>query len=520
MIDGQQRLTTIFLVLRYFNERLMEEHRKPVFSIAYETRPGSEAYLLSMSAEQAENNIDYLHMYRAFRTIAEWFKENPYVVNEMESTLLNRTHIIWYTLGETTNPVEVFTRLNIGKIPLTNAELIKALFLRTEALGSDDAERLAVQVNMAAEWDRMEYTLQDDAFWYFLTNAEPPSNRIGFLFQMMTAMMDTEGIPPSDPNFVFHAFHRAFSSSNAKAEWDKVKRHFLTLEEWYKDRFLFHLVGFLVHEGIRLQQLVAESQGQSKSEFRHYLVRRAFKKVMNTEWSNDDDHPAFRIRLTDRLAQLSYPDVEIRTAMLFFNIASLLQNMESNTRFQFDRFKTEHWDIEHIRAVTFNPPQRTDEQRQWLTHVIAYSTGTDNIEEQRLYIHDMEEGEWCNVLTGALEFLENEQPAFNDLYEHVLEKFNEIKEPSHIHGIGNLALLDRYTNRSYKNAVFPVKRKKIIERDKKGAFVPLCTKNVFLKYYCPQATDVMIWSLADAEAYEQAIVECLATFFYTQIPKP
>jgi len=43
--------------------------------------------------------------------------------------------------------------------------------------------------------------------------------------------------------------------------------------------------------------------------------------------------------------------------------------------------------------------------------------------------------------------------------------------------------LDAETNRSYKNAVFPVKRREILNRDRDGTFVPLCTKNVFLKCY-------------------------------------
>ena len=70
--------------------------------------------------------------------------------------------------------------------------------------------------------------------------------------------------------------------------------------------------------------------------------------------------------------------------------------------------------------------------------------------------------------------------------------------------IWNFCLLNASTNRSYGNAIFPVKRQTIIEKDqginkeqkddnqtdkkqtsKKNviAFVPPVTKNVFLKYY-------------------------------------
>jgi hypothetical protein len=45
--------------------------------------------------------------------------------------------VIWYELPEAEDPVDAFTRLNVGKIPLTNSELIRALFLRSRNFGGD-----------------------------------------------------------------------------------------------------------------------------------------------------------------------------------------------------------------------------------------------------------------------------------------------------------------------------------------------------------------------------------------------
>jgi hypothetical protein len=82
--------------------------------------------------------------------------------------------------------------------------------------------------------------------------------------------------------------------------------------------------------------------------------------------------------------------------------------------------------------------------------------------------------------------------------------------------IGNLTLLDSATNRGYKNAVFPVKRKKIIDRDKHGIFVPLCTKNVFMKYFSTRIDRMTLWTTTDREDYVSAIVESLAQLFLDQ----
>jgi len=101
---------------------------------------------------------------------------------------------------------------------------------------------------------------------------------------------------------------------------------------------------------------------------------------------------------------------------------------------------------------------------------------------------------------------------FEPLYDRVLSYFHEDDEGRE-DGLSNLTLLDQSTNRSYKNAVFAVKRQRLLELDKSGIFVPLCTRNVFLKCYSPQVDNVMFWSKQDAEAYGEVLIETLAQFF-------
>ena len=53
---------------------------------------------------------------------------------------------------------------------------------------------------------------------------------------------------------------------------------------------------------------------------------------------------------------------------------------------------------------------------------------------------------------------------------------------------------------------------RIIEEDKKGTFIPLCTKNVFQKYYTPKANDLSIWTKDDKDNYHQSIITTFNTF--------
>ena len=102
---------------------------------------------------------------------------------------------------------------------------------------------------------------------------------------------------------------------------------------------------------------------------------------------------------------------------------------------------------------------------------------------------------------------------FAKLHRDILKYFNEAEDQEERNDLGNLTLLDRGTNRGYKNAPFAVKRQKILSLDKAGIFVPLCTRNVFLKCYSKQIGNPIFWSDADGEAYQNAILETLVGFF-------
>ena len=106
------------------------------------------------------------------------------------------------------------------------------------------------------------------------------------------------------------------------------------------------------------------------------------------------------------------------------------------------------------------------------------------------------QGKESNLCTEIEEFVnlskrEADEQNFDSLYDRILDVFNEKDDEEVDQGIGNLTLLDRSTNRSYKNAVFAVKRERLLSLDRSGIFVPLCTRNVFLKCYSNRVDNVM-----------------------------
>ena len=186
LIDGQQRLTTLFLIYKYMQYQ-------PNFSLDYERSNLSAKFLHNVDLSLEDKNIDFWFMANAYKTIENWFEEKiaggknnlRTVSRNLENLFAYNVQIIWYEVDETENTIDLFTRLNIGKIPLTSAELVKAMFLSRENLGMEERR----QNEIALQWDNIEKELHNDSLWYFLTNnsAEKYQTRIDLILDLMSA---------------------------------------------------------------------------------------------------------------------------------------------------------------------------------------------------------------------------------------------------------------------------------------------------------------------------------------------
>ena len=127
VVDGQQRLTTIYLLLCCLDD-------VDGYEIDYCTRDGSKVFLKDIQSKgtrDAEVNIDYYHMHLVYSSIKEWLKEKSRKDLELiKETLLNRVNFIWYQVDEV-DEIAVFTRLNIGKISCFTLSTEKPLLLNS-----------------------------------------------------------------------------------------------------------------------------------------------------------------------------------------------------------------------------------------------------------------------------------------------------------------------------------------------------------------------------------------------------
>lgn len=515
VIDGQQRLTTLNLLLQYLSEgiRFLFPSFK-LYGIEYSTRPESRDFLSTIKQPKAdpESYIDFYFMSEAYRTIVDWFdaKNDDSLRNDILTSLLktkvdkdekgfeideaNNIRIIWYEVGEdeAASSVDIFTRLNIGKIPLTDAELVKALLLNDSNYSGADAELR--KINLATEWNLIEQDLHYDRFWYFLNRSHNPmkySSRIEFIFDVISKRTVS-----SMKYHTFNEFNRLITAEGVEKTWLKVKQTYNLLKEWFNDRELYHIIGYLLEQGVKINDLKSEWASRDKNQFRYiYLPNKVAETVKDIE-----------------ISELSYYNhADVRKILLLFNILTVLKKDNSDMRFPFDRFKTEKWDIEHVCSQTDRIPDKSA-IIPWCKDILELYLNTSDPEVLADVIdsgkYDSEER--CDLDRVRKLYL-SEKPdkeEADNLFKRFQQRFfegnNSISDKDNI---SNLALLDSATNRSYGNAFFPVKRKRIIENDSNGVFVPIATKNLFLKYYTPRVNNPECWTEDDSQYYCEAIVK-------------
>lgn len=505
LIDGQQRLTTIYILLRYaqqnFGTDYAQQNFGTEFSFKYETREKTKDFLNNMDPQLAQTNIDFFfHIYQAYTTIKDWLEETfPADTDSHLYKLCNyvkeKVKVIWYEVGAEADPIALFTRLNIGKIQLTNAELIRALFLSDTPNGMENRRKYEI----AIQWDDIEKQLRDDdgAFWAFITRkrAEDYPTRIDLLFDLMCHKQDAE----KDPLFTFFKMEERLKHADRDRVWQEVINAFLQLKEWYKNNVCYHKIGYLIASGSKtMADLLDEARGKRKSEFMKRLDEMIAESIT---WSTNDK---------DSYWDLDYHKDYNRICriLLLFNVQSILYNGVQQ-RFPFNKYNNEEWSIEHIHAQNSEGLKTVDLQLEWLEWHLPSLKAIHRDEPDNELVRDVEK-----VVDGIRQSGRFIRSDFDDIFRRVVNDLSDTTDTDSINTLPNLALLSCGHNTCLSNSTFDVKRNLIIKMDKSGEFIPYCTKMTFLKYY-ENSSDVQVhfWGQKDREAYLQAIQHVIAPYY-------
>lgn len=569
VIDGQQRLTTILLLLQalHLRKRILEgdvpsevKACPNVYSIQYETREDSIAWLPELNKiiekdpsyknKFVNANCDYFHFAEVFTTaynkMKDWDEDQ---VSDFGKVLRKGTRFIWYYPTESAGTnTDIFDRLNAGKIGLNNAELIKALFVQNNNWSAND---LAYVKALSLEWNSMENRLQNKEFWGFIYRSRHPfayDTHIEYLFDLL---QKKEEVHRDTTTYTFNRYldsYRQMMNTNlagqaGKAEWvrkkwTEVKELFDTLNEWYNYKPVYHRVGFVLEyvaseDVLSLRSKLDGKKHSKRIEILDGIIKEELHKIKSQ--------------------QLFYGKAQMSEILFFYNILLEDRRISDNARFSFadykEIYKNKGWDQEHVASHTdFSADDK--KAKQLATDIIELIVGEQPTkdDESGYFIdyktHSLDERE-KNLCERALRILNSntqedkssgenskndEETDIAKLYEAVQEHFksdeDEFGTTTLLDGktireekdfIWNFVLLNAGTNRSYGNHIFPVKRRRIL-LDEFNVYTPIGTRNVFEKAYSRKSNQILYWSKTDAKSYWEDLKSVLNPYVQLSLP--
>jgi hypothetical protein len=507
LIDGQQRLTTIYLIFLVMRDNGWKKNLAR-YSLIYETHEAEERWhdFKSDVLPRAEENIDFFHLAQAYRTIEQWFsyknhqRLDDYQQEERANNLfsyLNRfVKVIWYEplTAPNLNPeqaeqeaIALFTRLNVGRIPLTDAELVKALLLNAIKQSNEDRA-----YEIAAQWDGIERDLQRDDVWSFISGIAPSSAAVLYPTRI-SLLLETLADRGNPPPFR-RARYQTFETLRNEIEqapitfWYRVIELHAQILGWMEDEIWYNKIGFLITTGHkRFSDILNASNNQRKSTFDLWLTSEIRQSLKLT---------------TNKLSELSYENANDKERLL--NVL-LLFNVETSTRsgqrFPFTEHVGEIWSLEHIHAQHSEGMNKEEQWRKWLhvqSNALAALALDFTSNDQKIQCEQV-----IQLISHELKQQTLDGETFKKLYAVTIPFFGSGETD---HSIRNLALLSCRDNSELNNAVFEAKRQIILEHDRNGHYIPVCTRHVFFKYYAKAGHEQLhFWDDKDKEAYFDSI---------------
>jgi len=571
LIDGQQRLTTLYLIFKAFEslqnttlKSLMEmvdngeiteeeiEYRYALasvfkgvdtsigYEILYQTRTETEGFLKNIALKTDNDpdvaaTPDHLYIYHAYKAIHAWINRksdkqdepsNKDKIKDIATLLRTDVKIIWYELSESIESWKKFTDLNAGKIALTNAELVKALLLSNTNQSIEEYQQDIV----VSQWDRIENDLADIKFWKFLTRKQMNEYpvKIDLIFDLVAGKREKNR---KDEYYTFNKFQEILKGSEkatGKSKWDDIYSKFLRLRDWYNEPWYYHRIGYLVAVGnsetllnIFFDAFPEDGSVVGINEFKNKLEKRIADTLQLPQGVKN-----FTLLNYEKHYDCIYRLLTLYNVMLCDKLSS------NNVRypfFQHNADKNGGWSLEHIHA------QNSDELKgaaQWKEWVASHLLSLKRLRNRPLEgMTNFDPKKYEALVDRMAAYPDNAtEKEFKDILSElaVLTAVKGEAGENEKHLLPNLALLSANDNSSLNKSTFDVKRIKIAKKLSIN-YVPIGTERVFMKaiagasydehdneipgsQYACDGSQMFFWGDEDRKAYIRDIEETLKQY--------
>lgn len=563
VIDGQQRLTTLYLILSYLEDARTILYSGSLstnlFSLQYESRDsdffdGKE--FKSSNTHETLRNIDFFYMARAYQAIQEWFDRTgttkPKILrvlipeNYQSTAGLNEAQLedvrnrndkendvrfIWYEVpvNEHTDSMDVFSQLNYGKTALTATELVKALLLQCDIYTIDKPLMQEICFRRSCEWDEMEKQLQDPFMWgMFMSDKVVVPSHLTIVLDLVCHELYAEHpkwqLQENSPDFIYLVCDQYLKNAQEKDYadkvnelWKRIQHVYTSLLNWYRNPDAYHLIGLLVwlkeykskdfNPSARrklLKELMMKYSQGTKTEFIDHL-KQQIADILHVEETKKIQGGTIAWGL--RYINYNENALQIIRILVAFNVEEVRKQQADSARFPFHLLREqnitslEHIHPQHLELDNIN----LDTLRSWLE---AKETALQQLNKDQDFADDVAQLE--SYLADDDAYKQHRDEA-QTLIARIDKEFDDLAAMSEaqMHTLYNLALVDRETNSALSNCLLDQKRGILKARhESKESYVLPCTFKAFGKYYTrPSQTDITskLWTTQDRNDYFLAI---------------